>query len=122
MARPNSEGAKTALVMEIMEVTNAFRGKRFSITGHLGRPRPEIVAIIERAGGIFEEKPRWGTNFLITNADWTAKTVKPGKSHKFEEAQRNGVKIISEAQFYQMLVENGEVAASGESAANGGNG
>lgn len=100
--------------MDIMEVTNAFKGKRFSITGHLGRPRPEIVAIIERAGGIFDEKPKWGTNFLITNADWTAKTVKPGKSLKFQEAQRNGVKIISEAEFYKMLVENGETAVSSE--------
>lgn len=110
MARINSM-TDMATIIEVMEVTDAFKGKRFSITGHLGRPREDIVKIIETAGGTFEKEPRWGTHYLITNADWTAKTVSPSASRKFLKAKNNGVKIISEAQFYEMLVAQGETAA-----------
>lgn len=107
MARLKSEMADMAVVAEIMEVTNAFKGKRFSITGHLGRPRNEIAALIEKAGGVFEKEPRWGTTYLITNQDWSAETVVSGASRKLLKAKQNGVKILSEKAFYDMLIANG---------------
>lgn len=99
-------------VVEVMEVSQALKGKTFSITGHLGRKRPEIVKIIETAGGRFEERPRYGTNFLITNRDWNkGSTVDPKKSSKFIEAERNRIKIITEEQFCQMVIDGGETMA-----------
>lgn len=111
MARIN-EMTDMATIIEVMEVTDAFKGKSFSITGHLGRKREDIVKIIEVAGGTFHKEPAWNTTYLITNSDWTAKTVKPGASRKFEKAKRNGTRIISEQQFYDMLIAQGETAAS----------
>lgn len=111
MAKKNES---TALwqVVEVMEVSNALKGKRFSITGHLGLPRPAIVKIIETAGGQFEERPRYGTHYLITNKDWNkGSTVDPKKSSKFIEAERNRIKIITEEQFCQMVIDGGETMA-----------
>lgn len=103
-------------VVDVMEVTNAFRGKSFSITGHLGRKREDIVAIIERAGGRFDKNPDYGTTYLITNRDWNARsTVRTGASKKLLKAQRNGTKIISEEEFCNMLIESGETAADAAS-------
>lgn len=113
MARKNE---KTDLwtVVEVMEVSQALKGKRFSITGHLGVPRDRVVKIIETAGGQFEERPRYGTHYLITNKDWNANsTVAKGKSSKLLEAERNGIKIISEDQFCQMVIDGAETAATG---------
>jgi len=101
-------------VAEVMEVTGAFKGKSFSITGHLGRPRDAIVKIIEQAGGVFHKTPEWGTTYLITNREWNAgSTVREGTSRKLLKAQRNGTKIISEKQFCEMLIAAGETAADG---------
>jgi NAD-dependent DNA ligase len=96
----------------VMEVSNALKGLSFSITGHLGLKRPDIVKIIETAGGRFEERPRHGVNYLITNKDWNANsTVEKGRSSKFIEAERMRIKIISEEQFCQMLIDRGETCA-----------
>ncbi len=102
MARVN-EMTDMATIVEIMEVSGALKGKSFSITGHLGRKREDIVKIIEMAGGTFHKEPGFGTAYLITNADWTARTARPGASKKFDKARRNGTKIISEAQFYELI-------------------
>lgn len=111
MARIN-EMTDLATIIEVMEVQNALKRKRFSITGHLGRPRKEIVAIIEQAGGTFDKSPTWGTNFLITNSDWNkGSTIRKGASRKFIKAQEQGIKIISEQVFYDMLIEQGETCA-----------
>ena len=111
MARIN-EMTDLATIIEVMEVQNALRGKRFSITGHLGRPRKEIVAIIEQAGGNFDKAPVWGTTYLITNNDWNkGSTIKKGASKKLLKAQEQGIKIISEQAFYDMIIEQGETCA-----------
>jgi len=109
MARTHSDQAKMAVVLDVMEVSDALKGKSFSITGHLGRPRPEIVEIITRAGGRFEERPKnlWGKDaYLVTNADWTKNSIKGKVSSKFDEARRNGIKIISEDELYKMIIDN----------------
>jgi NAD-dependent DNA ligase len=101
-----------ATIIEVMEVQNALRGKRFSITGHLGRPRKEIVAIIEQAGGYFDKSPVWGTNYLVTNLDWNkGSTIRRGASRKLLAARDKGIKIITEAEFYAMICEQGETCA-----------
>ena len=111
MARIN-EHTDMATIVEIMEVRNALRGKRFSITGHLGRPRKEIVAIIEQAGGHFDKSPVWGTTYLITNKDWNkGSTIAKGASRKLLAAHDKGIEIISEAKFYEMICESGETCA-----------
>lgn len=98
-------------VVEIMEVSNAFRGMSFSITGHLGKKRDDIVKIIEQAGGTFHKAPAYGTTYLITNHDWnSSSTVVTGASRKLLKAQSNGVKIISEADFCNLLISAGETA------------
>lgn len=99
-------------ICEVMEVSNALKGKVFSITGHLGLKRDEIVKIIEQAGGSFEERPRYGVNFLITNKDWNkGSTIDPKKSSKFIAAEQNRIKIISEEQFCQMVIDGGTTMA-----------
>lgn len=96
----------------VMEVSNALKGMTFSITGHLGLKRPDIVKIIETAGGKFEERPRFGVTYLITNKDWNANsTVDKGKSSKLLEAERLRIKVISEAAFCQMLIDRGETCS-----------
>ena len=108
----NNESTALWQVVEVMEVSNALKGKRFSITGHLGLPRPAIVKIIETAGGQLEECPKWGTHFLITNKEFNrGSTIHPTKSSKMIEAERNGIKVISEAEFCQMIIDGGETMA-----------
>ena len=114
MARVN-ELTSLATVLEVMECGGALKGKVFSITGHLARPRKDIVSIIEQAGGTFSERPKFGVHYLITNQDFNANsTVQPGKSSKLLDAQRSGIKIISEAAFYDMIMKADEKAQSAE--------
>lgn len=114
MARKN-ERTNTLIVAEVMEAgaeEKILKGKSFSITGHLAQPRNTIVQLIENAGGRFDKTPSWGTNYLITNADWnTGSTVESGRSKKLIAAQRNGTKIISEQQFLDMLTAPGSASA-----------
>lgn len=112
MAR-NNDLSSMWQVVEVMEVTDAFRGKSFSITGHLGRKRDDVVKIIETAGGTFHKQPEYHTTYLVTNLDWTAETVRRGASKKLLRAQEHGTRIISETQFCDLLIAHGETAATG---------
>jgi len=108
MARKN-ENTNLGLMMEIMEPSeDALRGLSFSITGHLGRPRGDVVKLIESAGGRFHRSPAPDTRYLITNNDWNTGSVKGGRSKKLMAAERSGVKIISESEFYEMLTKSDE--------------
>lgn len=104
MAR-NNEMSNVAEVVAVMEVTDTLKGKSFCMTGHLGKPREEIARLIVQAGGTVDKTVVYSTNYLITNKDWTASTVK-GKSAKFAKAERNGTKIISEEKFFEMLTKD----------------
>jgi NAD-dependent DNA ligase len=111
MARQNDKTDMWTII-EVMEVSNALKGKTFSITGHLGRPRPAIIKIIETAGGKFEAEPRWGVNYLITNKDWNkGSTVEAKRSNKLIKAEQMRIKVIDEDTFCQMVIDNGETAA-----------
>jgi BRCT domain type II-containing protein len=109
MARKGSEGEATATVLDVMEITGVLKGKSFSITGHMGLPRDQVVAIIEKAGGTFHKTPTYFTTFLVTNSDWNSgSTIASGTSRKLEAAKRNGTKIISEAALYDMITKLSE--------------
>lgn len=108
MARIN-ECTPMVDVIAVMEPGNALRGKRFSITGHLGRPRTQIVEIIQECGGYFDKAPAFGTHYLVTNLDWNRGSTHGSKSNKLIKAEKLGIKIISEQHFYDMIVENSEI-------------
>jgi len=110
MARQN-DCSGLAVVAEVMEVEDAFRGKRFSVTGHLGVTRDRFVELVEKAGGVFDKAPTWGTTYLVTNADWTQNSIVGTKSNKLRKAESLGVKIISERKFFDMLIASGKVCA-----------
>lgn len=96
--------SRLAEVHEVLEPDGTtLKGKSFSITGHLGKPRKQIVSLIEAGGGEFHKEPSWNTQYLITNLDWSEGTVKGGASKKLEKAVRNGTKIIAETKFFEML-------------------
>jgi NAD-dependent DNA ligase len=110
MARSNSEQASTAVVLDVMEITDVLKGKTFSITGHLGLPRNQVIEIIEKAGGEFHKSPQWNTKYLVTNLDWNAdSTIAPGTSRKLEAARAKGIKIINEKTLYKMISDAVEV-------------
>lgn len=100
-----SELTPIAVAIEVMGCGGALKGKVFSITGHLARLRKDIISIIEQAGGRFEERPKYGVNFLITNKDWNKNsTVTAKASSKLLDAQRNGIRIITEQEFYDIII------------------
>ena len=119
MAKTNDFTALWQIV-SVMEVTNALKGKRFSVTGHVGVPRAELVRIIQTAGGQFDERPKFGVHYLITNKIWNAgSTVDPKKSSKLIEAERNRIKVISEEVFCNMIINGGETMADNIAAHDG---
>lgn len=117
MARCN-DMTDLATVISVMEVTGALKGQSVCITGHLGRPRAEIVKIIKTAGGNFDERPRYGTTYMVTNMDWTKGTVKGKKSSKLQEAELYHVKIINEQTFYNIVMGGDTFATLNEAAEN----
>ena len=101
MARTN-EFTKLAEVVEVMEVpANCFNRMKICITGHLGKPRHEIVRLIEQGGGVFHDTVKFDTTHLLSNSDWT--TTKGKVSSKYAKAQSYGCKFITEAEFFNMM-------------------
>lgn len=108
MARNNAATEVLAVAEVLIENETMLKGKTFSITGHLGRKREDVVELIRQAGGDFSERPKWngyrGERYLITNKDWNRNsTVMPKKSSKLVEAESHGWKIISEDEFLRMI-------------------
>lgn len=69
--------------------------KSIVITGTLTRPRKQIEADIENAGGKNSSSISSTTNYLVAN--------EISSSSKFVKAQKLGVKIISEKELYEIL-------------------
>lgn len=104
MARVNAM-TDMSVIAEVMEVRDAFKGMKICITGHLGRKREDIVKLIESGGGVFHDNIKaWNTTHLLTNADWTKNSINGKVSGKFAKAQQYRIKIISEQQFYDMML------------------
>lgn len=70
-------------------------GVRICVTGTLSRPRSDIQAAIEAAGGIFDKSVKKGTDFLVAGADVGAT--------KLKDAQKKGVRVIDEAALDKLL-------------------
>lgn len=120
MAKQN-ESTDILVIMAVSEMTSdALRGKRVSFTGHMGMTREEMVKFISDHGGTFDERPKYGTTFLVTNRDWNkGSTVTAKKSSKLIDAERNGVKIISEKDLVQMVWDYVEAKKQAEHQATG---
>lgn len=105
MAR-NNKMTGLAEVVSVMEPTQTLKGMTFCMTGHLGKPRAEIQQMIVAAGGQISSSVTRYVTHLITNEDWTATTIGVGRrSSKYQKAQSYRTKIISEAQFYEMIMQ-----------------
>jgi DNA ligase (NAD+) len=70
-------------------------GLRFCVTGTLTRPRGDIQAAIEAAGGVFDKSVKKGTTYLVTGADVGATKIK--------DAEKKGTKVIDEAALDKLL-------------------
>ena len=104
MARENENTNILNVMMVNEDTSTALRGKRVSFTGKLGMTRDEMVKFIAAHGGTFDEAPRWGTTYLVTNRDWNkGSTVTPTKSNKLIKAESLGVKIISEKELIDLV-------------------
>jgi len=102
MARVNDKTDMIDLI-EVMEVEGKPLARmRICITGHLAKPRAEIVKLIEQGGGQFHSTIKYNTTHLLTNADWSANSV-DGTSSKFKKARQYGCKFLSEEQFLALL-------------------
>lgn len=125
MAKENESTAILNVMALNEDTSEALRGKRVSFTGHLGMTRADMVKFIQDHGGVYDETPKWGTTYLVTNREWnkgSTATEKAGsskpKSKKLIEAEKNGVKIISEKDLVEMVWKyqeaNPQQKASGE--------
>jgi DNA ligase (NAD+) len=105
MARINSTTDELT-VIEVMEIDGEpLKGMTFCITGHLAKPRKDVEALIEQAGGRCVGTITYGTTYLVSNGDWTPGSVKGNLSSKHIKAQKIGVPIISERKLLEMLVK-----------------
>lgn len=89
--------------VKIMERVEKPEGKKmdkvFCITGKLSVPRAEITENIESAGGRVSSTVTKNTDYLVTN-DTTS------GSSKNKKAEKLGVKVVSEAELYEMLAKH----------------
>jgi DNA ligase (NAD+) len=75
--------------------TGPLAGLSFCVTGALSRPRGEIQAAIEAAGGRFDKSVKKGTTYLVAGADVGAT--------KLKDAEKKGTQVIDEAALDRML-------------------
>lgn len=104
MARQN-DMTGLAEVVTVMEPNATLKGKTFCMTGHLGKSRAEIQQMIIAAEGQVSSSLTRYVTHLITNEDWTATTVGSRGSSKYQKARDYGTRIVSEAKFYEMIME-----------------
>lgn len=73
--------------------------KHFSMTGRLSVKRADMVMLIRACGGVYDEHPVWGTEFLIVGD-----TSIHGRTQKMREAEQRGARIIHENDFVKMIL------------------
>lgn len=74
--------------------SQTLAGQIFVITGTLSRPRNEFVRLIEAAGGKTTGSVSSKTNYLLAGEN---------AGSKLTEAQRHGVKVLTEEAFFQLI-------------------
>jgi DNA ligase (NAD+) len=82
-------------VEPIVERSGPLAGMRLCVTGTLSRPRGEIQAAIEAAGGEFDKSVKKGTTYLVAGADVGA--------NKLKDAEKKGTRVIDEAALEKLL-------------------
>jgi DNA ligase (NAD+) len=78
-----------------VERSGPLAGLHLCVTGTLSRPRPEIQAAIEAAGGVFDKSVKKGTDFLVAGSDVGAA--------KLRDAEKKGTRVIDEAALERLL-------------------
>jgi DNA ligase (NAD+) len=78
-----------------IERSGPLAGVHLCVTGTLSRPRGDVQADIERAGGIFDKSVKKGTQYLVAGAD-------VGET-KLKDAQKKGVRVIDEEGLGKLL-------------------
>jgi DNA ligase (NAD+) len=75
-------------VEKIVERSGVLAGVHICVTGILSKPRVEIQADIENAGGIFDKSVKKGTAYLVAGSDVGAT--------KLRDAEKKGTRVIDE--------------------------
>ncbi len=78
-----------------IEPSGVLAGTRICVTGTLSRPRSEVQAAIESAGGVFDKSVKKGTHYLVAGADVGAA--------KLKDAEKKGTLVIDEAVLEKLL-------------------
>ena len=84
--------------------TGPLAGVSVCVTGALSRPRGEIQAAIEAAGGQFHKSVKKGTTYLVAGADVGAT--------KLKDAEKKGTRVIDEAGLERLLAGGPAVVSS----------
>ena len=94
--RPWIESILSQVELIASSNSSQLSGLTFCITGTLSIPRNDLIKVIESNGGKITSSVTSQTSYLITNETNSTST-------KFTQAQKLGVKIISEAEFNQLI-------------------
>ena len=95
LSRLRERGVSPAEPVARVTTTGALAGKKVCVTGKLARPRSEIQAEIEAAGGQFVTSVGKSTDILVAGAD-------VGKA-KLDAARKLGTQIIDEAELARII-------------------
>jgi DNA ligase (NAD+) len=95
LARLRERGVSPTEPVARVATTGVLAGKKVCVTGKLSRPRSEIQAEIEAAGGQFVTSVGKSTDILVAGAD-------VGKA-KLDAARKLGTQIIDEAELAKIL-------------------
>ena len=95
VAKLRSRGVSPVEPMARVATTGVLAGKKVCVTGKLSRPRSEIQAEIEAAGGQFVSSVGKSTDILVAGAD-------VGKA-KLDAARKMGTRIVDEAELATIL-------------------
>ena len=95
LARLRERGVAPTEPVARVATTGVLAGKKVCVTGKLSRPRSEIQAEIEAAGGQFVTSVGKSTDILVAGAD-------VGKA-KLDAARKLGTQIVDEAELARIL-------------------
>jgi DNA ligase (NAD+) len=95
LARLRERGVSPTEPVARVATTGVLAGKKVCVTGKLSRPRSEIQAEIEAAGGQFVTSVGKSTDILVAGAD-------VGKA-KLDAARKLGTQIFDEAELARIL-------------------
>lgn len=90
-----ARGVRSAVASVTQQVTGPLNGQSFCVTGVLSKPRKQIHAAIEAAGGTVHARVKQGTSYLVAGE-------KVGAS-KLSSAKKFGAEVVNETQLSALL-------------------